>query len=81
MLGDDAVSLYTNHPKLGDLTSFNHALCGLYAAGLGGGRAEPSAQPTPAAEVSAMPTPIPTPSRSAPTDDDTYRELGRMFAA
>ena len=30
------VALFTNHPKPGDLTSFNRALCGLYAAGLGG---------------------------------------------
>jgi acyl transferase domain-containing protein/acyl carrier protein len=34
----DVLSLYTNHPKLGDLPSFNHALCGLHAAGLGVGR-------------------------------------------
>ena len=27
----DAVSLFTNHPKVGELTSFNQALCGLYA--------------------------------------------------
>ena len=38
VLGDDeALNLYTNHPKLGDLVSFNHALCGLYAAGWGWG--------------------------------------------
>src|ERR1019366_7166208 len=43
VLGEDSVSLYTNHPKLGDLASFNHALCGLYAAGLGSGRAAPAA--------------------------------------
>ncbi|MFA9565139.1 MAG: ACP S-malonyltransferase, partial [Acidimicrobiales bacterium] len=37
VLGDepDIVSLATNHPKTGDLVSFNQALCGLYAAGLG----------------------------------------------
>ena len=34
---DDVVALFTNHPKQGD-GSFNQALCGLYAAGLGGGR-------------------------------------------
>ena len=28
-------ALYTNHPRLGDLTSFNQALCGFWAAGLG----------------------------------------------
>jgi malonyl CoA-acyl carrier protein transacylase/NAD(P)-dependent dehydrogenase (short-subunit alcohol dehydrogenase family) len=29
----DVVSLFTNHPKLGELPTFNQALCGLYAAG------------------------------------------------
>ena len=38
MLGDDAiVSLATNHPKQGDVPTFNNALCGLWAAGLGAG--------------------------------------------
>ena len=39
VLGDrgDVVSLFTNHPKFGDIASFNQALCGLYAAGLGRG--------------------------------------------
>src|SRR5262249_50792674 len=38
VLGSDAevFSLFTNHPKLEDLTAFNQALCGMYAAGLGG---------------------------------------------
>lgn len=31
----DVVSLFTNHPKSGDIPAFNQALCGLYAAGLG----------------------------------------------
>ena len=34
----DVVSLFTNHPKVGDIASFNQALCGLYAAGLGRGQ-------------------------------------------
>ena len=38
----DVVSLFTNHPKVGDMASFNQALCGLYAAGLGGGEAKAS---------------------------------------
>jgi hypothetical protein len=29
----DVVSLFTNHPKMGELPTFNQALCGLYAAG------------------------------------------------
>ncbi len=37
VLGDrpDVVSLATNHPRSGGRSSFNQALCGLYAAGLG----------------------------------------------
>ena len=31
----EVVSLFTNHPKTGELASFNQALCGLYAAGYG----------------------------------------------
>ena len=51
---DDVVALFTNHPKLGDVASFNQALCGLYAAGLGFGPA--AAEPTPvAAPVAAAP--------------------------
>ena len=39
VLGGDpeVVSLFTNHPQAGDIVSFNQALCGLYAAGLGSG--------------------------------------------
>jgi acyl transferase domain-containing protein/acyl carrier protein len=42
VLGDrpDVVALFTNHPKFEDATAFNQALCGLYAAGLGAGRAD-----------------------------------------
>src|ERR1039457_2061303 len=38
---NDVVSLFTNHPKVGDIVAFNQALCGLYAAGLGRGTADP----------------------------------------
>lgn len=40
----DVFSLFTNHPKLGDLVAFNQALCGLYAAGLGNALAEQTQQ-------------------------------------
>ncbi|MDZ7311796.1 MAG: acyltransferase domain-containing protein, partial [candidate division KSB1 bacterium] len=33
----DISALFTNFPTIGDAASFNHALCGLYAAGLGVG--------------------------------------------
>jgi acyl transferase domain-containing protein len=35
---DGITALFTNHPKSGDVPSFNHALCGLWAAGLGVGK-------------------------------------------
>ncbi len=57
----DVFSLFTNHPKLEDLTAFNQALCGLYAAGLGRGVAaissEMQAKQTP---VSAVATQVDT---------------------
>jgi acyl transferase domain-containing protein/acyl carrier protein len=44
VLGDgEVVSLASNHPKQGDIPTFNNALCGLWAAGLGAGR-EPIAR-------------------------------------
>ncbi|MFZ0312977.1 MAG: SDR family NAD(P)-dependent oxidoreductase [Candidatus Korobacteraceae bacterium] len=57
VLGSDGevVSLFTNHPKLDDLTAFNQALCGLYAAGLGRGVAGLSPElPANKASVSAV---------------------------
>ena len=56
------LSLATNHPKPGDIVSFNNALCGLWAAGLGAGaavhgprRATPSCRPA----LPAQPRPAP----------------------
>ncbi|MCK5407582.1 MAG: acyltransferase domain-containing protein, partial [Candidatus Krumholzibacteria bacterium] len=37
---EGVTTLFTNHPRVGGTPSFNQALCGLYAAGLGAGRAE-----------------------------------------
>jgi acyl transferase domain-containing protein len=37
---EGVVSLFTNHPRIGDAASFNLALCGLYAAGLGFGESK-----------------------------------------
>ena len=91
----DVVSLFTNHPKFGDLPSFNQALCGLYAAGLG--RGIPSASREVAAQPGA-PSPVvfppaefaepvqpaaagaEIPKTAPPQSDDRYRELGRWFA-
>jgi acyl transferase domain-containing protein len=40
---EDVVSLFTNHPRIGEAASLNLALCGLYAAGLGSGRSHQEA--------------------------------------
>ncbi|HEY1272508.1 MAG TPA: beta-ketoacyl synthase N-terminal-like domain-containing protein, partial [Terriglobales bacterium] len=86
----DVISLFTNHPKVGDLPAFNQALCCLYAAGLGRGIAEvrheklapaisekttqSNLAKTITAPVAVHPTPL------TPTDGDHYGELGRLFA-
>jgi acyl transferase domain-containing protein/NAD(P)-dependent dehydrogenase (short-subunit alcohol dehydrogenase family) len=60
----DVVSLFTNHPKVGDIVAFNQALCGLYAAGLGRGTAEALRVPL-AAAVTAVSSPAETPEAIA----------------
>jgi acyl transferase domain-containing protein/NAD(P)-dependent dehydrogenase (short-subunit alcohol dehydrogenase family)/acyl carrier protein len=37
---EGVVSLFTNHPRIGEAASLNLGLCGLYASGLGFGKAE-----------------------------------------
>ncbi len=61
VLGDrgDVVSLFTNHPKFGDIASFNQALCGLYAAGLGRGIAAVSIEKPAVATASSAPSETP----------------------
>ena len=60
---DDVVSLFVNHPKTGATTSFNQALCGLYAAGHGVGR--DVARPVAAAPAEVRPTTTMTPPAAA----------------
>ncbi len=54
----DVWSLFTNHPKGGELATFNHALCGLYAAGYGLDESTAEEQAAPPIPVAA-PTPAP----------------------
>ncbi len=88
---EDVLALFTNHPKSGDLASFNAALCGLWASGLGLGTAEqptaPATQPEPveAADTVAASAPrAASPSTDSPSgtamSSDKYVELGRIFA-
>ncbi len=92
----DVISLFTNHPKVGDIPSFNQALCALYAAGLGRGQAEVSreipakpaiAQATISAAVNyAKATPLAAAAPTAvtappePANGNSYNELGRLLA-
>jgi acyl transferase domain-containing protein len=87
----DVVSLFTNHPKNGDVPAFNQALCCLYAAGLGKGIPQPAKDVVPAVQIADnaqafQPAPIsasPKPSAitsSVPQNGNRYLELGRMFA-
>jgi 3-oxoacyl-(acyl-carrier-protein) synthase/acyl carrier protein len=59
----DVLPLFTSHPKTGETASFNQALCGLYAAGLGVGvtNAE-TAQAGRASAAASAGTPAPVPS-------------------
>ncbi|MCZ7650263.1 MAG: acyltransferase domain-containing protein [Thermoanaerobaculia bacterium] len=81
VLGDreGVLSLATNHPKIGDVASLNHAICGLWAAGRGTPRPEerpveiaPAPQPVApgpvaaAAPPAARPAPMPLPAGGAP---------------
>ena len=89
----DVVSLFTNHPKIGDIAAFNQALCGLYAAGLGRGTTE-GLRESPATTVSTISSPqsaskpnavaaSATGARDAgagPSNGDRYNVLGRLFA-
>jgi acyl transferase domain-containing protein/NAD(P)-dependent dehydrogenase (short-subunit alcohol dehydrogenase family) len=86
----DSVSLFTNHPKVGDVAAFNQALCGLYAAGLGHGTAEvlrePSVTDIPSTDEPTKPIPVTaravgtSTAPSTPTNGDRYNQLGRLFA-
>jgi acyl transferase domain-containing protein len=80
---DDVVALFTNHPKQGDVVSFNQALCGLYAVGLGAPTEAPVAPAEPAAALAGVSEDVPDPATApavASLSDDRYRELGQMLA-
>ncbi len=89
----DVISLFTNHPKVGDIVAFNQALCGLYAAGLGRGAAESLREPALASAQdfsspleTSKPIPVTAstggdaPTGPAASNGDRYIELGRLFA-
>jgi len=90
----DVISIFSNHPKVGDIVSFNQALCCLYAAGLGRGTTDAVCETSAvSASTAALPaqaaTAIPvTPCSSAshqesaavPVNGNGYHELGSLFS-
>ena len=82
---EDVLPLFTNHPKFGDVASFNQALCGLYAAGFGKGEA-PQIEFTTQAAAADAPVRAAVPSIAsgdlpgAPHNGSNYAELGKFFA-
>jgi acyl transferase domain-containing protein/NAD(P)-dependent dehydrogenase (short-subunit alcohol dehydrogenase family) len=83
----DVVSMFTNHPKLGDIPAFNQALCNLYAAGLGRGRPQEatreissSISPFSAQPVSVLAQAGASGTSAQPLNGDHFEELGRLFA-
>jgi len=85
----DVVSLFTNHPKFGDIASFNQALCGLYAAGLGRGTTVLTAKKAEVSTVAPSPSESgkfvakassPTTLQAARANGDHFVELGHLFA-
>ena len=67
----DLVALFTNHPKTGEIASFNQALCGLYAAGVEPAPAKVNLMPVnthgaPVVGGASRETPLPAPVAVAP---------------
>jgi len=65
---DDVLPLFTNHPKVGEIVSFNQALCGLYAAGLGTGASQEPAAPAATAPSTLTVRPPTAPTAVLPAD-------------
>ena len=86
VLGDrpDVLALFTNHPKVGEVASFNQALCGIHASGLGlgiGGAEKVELALAPQAPIAIAPTRAPQPGPAIPASGEArYLQLGHLFA-
>ena len=91
---EGVMSLFTNHPRIGETASVNMALCGLYAAGLGCGI--PASRPQVLEDAVRMPAfqaktegfipdskevakPSPVQPQLPFVTNDRYSELGKLF--
>ena len=75
----EVVALFTNHPKNGELESFDLALCGCWAAGVGAG---PLAETSVAAAPSGLARAVASSLAAGPPagGDDRLLALGHLFA-
>ncbi|MEI7772832.1 MAG: acyltransferase domain-containing protein, partial [Chloroflexales bacterium] len=81
----DMVSLFTNHPKTGEIASFNQALCGLYAAGVEPSPAKVTAAMTANNHVAPAPAPVaaapvPVHTNGASPAPASFEALGALLA-
>jgi acyl transferase domain-containing protein/acyl carrier protein len=84
----EVVALHANHPKTGDVVSFNQALAGLYAAGHGVGTVaedasaptRPTSSPVPTVSSTRSEAPMTSVPTTPVSGDGRYLELGRMLA-
>jgi hypothetical protein len=80
---EGVLTLNSNHPKVGDIPSFNQALCGLHSAGLGVAAVSTDSNNIKRAATKTAPGAADTPAEPAslpPLDADRYQQLGHMFA-
>ena len=85
----DVHSLATNHPRLGDVVSFNQAICGFWAAGIGAALPETKPRPVelaparpaaPAVVPASAPVAAPAPLLASGGSGDPIRDLGLLFS-
>jgi acyl transferase domain-containing protein len=69
----DVAALASNHPKVGDVVSFNHALCGLYAAGVGAARPPSAAEVSSGVVASSGATGAPAQASAAPSSNGSSK--------
>ncbi len=69
------VSLFTNHPKNGELPTFNQALCGLYAAGYGLESAELGSLTNSRPEILSQVSQQPSPGKNGNSADEPERQV------
>ncbi len=78
----DVHSLATNHPRLGDVVSFNQAICGFWAAGIGAALPEEKPRPVELAPARpAVPATLPAPGAAPPAPPASAASAAPLLAS